>query len=140
MQVAMRLQISRAHYAELLALAAASPDTEVCGLVFGDHCRVEMVMPVTNVAADPARQFEIDPAALINALRCEREGGRKLLGYFHSHPQGPARPSSMDRERAIGDGRLWLIIGNRQITAWRIVARTFEQIAIEIGGDAPERD
>lgn len=72
-----------------------------------------------NVAPDPARHFEIDPATLIAAHRAARHDGPAILGYYHSHPSGIATPSAVDARDAAPDGLLWLIVGDGQISAWR---------------------
>lgn len=113
----MGIRISSELHAHLLALAAADPGNEVCGLLLGDF-DVEMVIPTPNIAADPSRTFEIDPSALFSAIRTERAGGAKLLGYYHSHPSDKPEPSACDHAQAAGDGKVWLIIGDGRITAW----------------------
>ncbi|MFM9976418.1 MAG: M67 family metallopeptidase [Sphingomonadaceae bacterium] len=136
----MRLRISRADETLLLDLAADAPGCEVCGLVFGDAGIVEAVVPVANVAADPARHFEIDPAALFEAIRCERNGGPKLLGYFHSHPSGPPLPSATDIHLASGDDKFWLIIGEGKVKAWQPTSDMFAEVAIETVESPSARD
>ena len=98
--------------------AAIAAPWEACGLLFGDGA-VRRASVTANVAADPARYFEIDPAALIAALRSERQGGERVMGYWHSHPSGDAAPSATDAAMAAPDGRLWLIVGGGVLTAWR---------------------
>lgn len=113
------LEISSVAMRAILAHAAADPAHEACGLLFGSPDRIEAAEPAANVAPDPARRFEIDPAALFRAIRAERAGGPKLLGYYHSHPNGSAEPSATDRAMASGDDRIWLIVGGGSVTAWR---------------------
>ena len=72
-----------------------------------------------NVAADPSRNFEIDPAALIAVHKDARADGMPLLGYFHSHPNGLAQPSASDIAQAAPDGLIWLIIAGGSVTAWQ---------------------
>ena len=60
---------------QLLRHAGASPDAEVCGLLFGTRDRIDAVEPCENIAADPARTFEIAPKALIAAHRRPTAGG-----------------------------------------------------------------
>ena len=38
------------------------------------------------------------------------QAGPQVLGYYHSHPRGPAHPSVTDRDEAAHDGLLWAII------------------------------
>lgn len=75
-----------------------------------------------NVAADPSRNFEIDPAALIAVHKDVRAGGMALLGYFHSHPNGLGEPSASDIAQASPDGLIWLIIAGGAVTAWQPIA------------------
>ena len=95
--------------AELLHSSAAKAPDEACGLLFvaagdpdlGYAARVTRVVCVPNVApdSDSARRFELDPVAWVAAEAAGREAGEQLVGLWHSHPDGPPRPS---REDALG--------------------------------------
>jgi desampylase len=113
----MQVRMTSELHMQLLAIAAAGPAKEVCGLLIG-HDRVKSIVPTANVAADPRRAFEIDPKSLFDAIRTQRAGGPKLLGYYHSHPKGSPCPSSYDYAQAAGNGCIWLIIGQGIVTAW----------------------
>jgi proteasome lid subunit RPN8/RPN11 len=80
---------------------------------------IEEIRPATNVASDRLRRYEIDPQALVDAFRAAREGGPEVIGYYHSHPQGPGEPSGIDRALAAGDGKVWAIVAERDVTFWR---------------------
>jgi len=95
--------------------------SECCGMLLGradsSLKRVEEVIPLRNLRRDweraqellpldsPASESErnrflIDP---LDQLRVEKDARvRKIdvLGYYHSHPDHPARPSEYDREHA----------------------------------------
>jgi desampylase len=120
----MSVKISRAVHAALLAEAAARPMVEICGLLLGDD-RVERYVDTENVAVNPKHSFEIDPKALFNMIKIERAGGERLIGYYHSHPNGRAEPSERDRQQAQGDTRLWVIVANGTVTAWRMTETGF---------------
>ena len=126
----MQLRISRAIEAELRDRAAASPDREVCGLVFGTRESVESISVCANVAPDPERTFEIDPAALIAAHRAERGGGPMLIGCWHSHPNGVAAPSARDLASAARDGHFWLIVTPVALTGWCALADGFARVTL----------
>ena len=117
----MKLQLSRTHRRQLLAWAAEAGVYECCGLILGREDTVEKIEMTSNVADNPMCEFEIDPLALIDAEKQAREGGPLILGYFHSHPNGLAKPSIKDAQMAAADGRRWLIIADGQITSWRPV-------------------
>ncbi len=115
----------------MLADAAKHPGREVCGLLLGPRpanaaavaaVHIAAVLPTANVAAAPARNFEIDPAALLRAHREARGRGETVIGHYHSHPDGDGQPSRRDAARASENGQLWLIIAAGSITAWRAVA------------------
>jgi proteasome lid subunit RPN8/RPN11 len=132
---------------ELVAAAAASAD-EICGLLLGRGEHVERALPCRNLAATPATRFELDPAALFAAHRAARAGGPAVLGHYHSHPSGDARPSPRDAVDAAPDGSLWLIVAGGQVTAWRAVeggalhgrfaAVTMRDDGCEGDGDPPQ--
>ena len=91
---------------------------EACGILLGEGAVVTHFEETRNVHPSPQTHFEIDPLALITAHREAREGGLQVLGYFHSHPTGPAKPSKTDQEQAAGDGMLWAIWGEESLKFW----------------------
>jgi len=116
----MDIEVTSAALAAMHAAAAAAHPREACGLLLGEGGRITAARAAANVHPAPATHFEIDPAALIAAHRAAREGtGPQVLGYFHSHPCGPAEPSATDRELAARDGRIWAIVGGDDVTFWR---------------------
>ncbi|NIJ08885.1 proteasome lid subunit RPN8/RPN11 [Sphingomonas vulcanisoli] len=123
--------IPAALLARLLAEAAARPAQEVCGLLFGSPDRVDTAEPTANVADDPARTFEIDPATLLRAYKAARAGGPQVIGHYHSHPFGSAVPS--DRDWAAAEpGRLWLILADGAARLWCANATGFEEWSIRM--------
>lgn len=87
----------------------------------GEGVTIGEARPCRNVAADPARRFEIDPAALLAAHRAARAGGPAILGCYHSHPSGVAEPSACDAAAAEPNGWLWLIVAGDQVRGFRAV-------------------
>ena len=128
----MALHLSSNDQKQLLRWAAVVGQNECCGLLRGSDRKVIAVQWAANVAADPSRNFEIDPAALIAVHKDARTGGVPLLGYFHSHPNGLARPSASDIAQAASDGLIWLIIAGGAVTAWQPIA-----IGAHVTGFAP---
>lgn len=113
----MRVSISRGLLEQIMSEAAADRH-EVCGLLLGEAGRIKAVLPGANVAPDPARHFELDPAVLIAAHRDARAGGARIVGHYHSHPGGLAVPSETDAACAAPDGGLWLIVGGEAARLW----------------------
>ncbi len=96
----------------LQAARAAAPE-ECCGLLVGTldpAPRVLRLVPAANVHPDPRRFFEIDPQAHVDTLRALRQSGEALIGHYHSHPAGPARPSPRDVAAVTDVDLAWLVI------------------------------
>ncbi len=117
----MSVTISSEVLTQLVAAAIASPDAEICGLLFGAAGRIEAAEACANVAVDSSRTFEIDPKAVFAAHRRARGGGAAVVGHYHSHPSGLPIPSPRDAAQAMGDGAIWLILGGGVARAWRSV-------------------
>lgn len=83
---------------------SAYPD-ECCGVMIGRDEPgtriVERLIAVANVwnEQERRRRFEIDPKELMRIDKAAGEAGKIVLGFYHSHPDHPARPSETDRER-----------------------------------------
>lgn len=115
----MELCISSRHIEQLLSWAALGHPYEICGIVWGQGNRIVEIEAAPNVADNPDRFFEIEPAALIAAHRRARGQVVKVIGYYHSHPNGKAEPSEHDKNQAALDDKYCIIIANKAITAWR---------------------
>ena len=96
---------------------------------------MQSIQPAKNIHATPRTHFEIDPATLIAAYKAEREGGPAILGFYHSHPNGLAEPSSTDRAMAAKDGKIWAIIAVGELTFWRDVQDGFEPLSYLLSGE-----
>jgi proteasome lid subunit RPN8/RPN11 len=115
----MEIELTRSVLEQIFAEAARARPQEACGILLGRHRRIEAAKPAQNVHPTPNTHFEIDPQALVDAHRAAREDGPEVLGYYHSHPSGPAEPSATDRALANSDGRVWAIAGIGGVTFWR---------------------
>ena len=119
----MEIGMTREIVPALLSVAARAHPDEACGLLLGRRgtggMRVTQIAQTANVAADTARHFEIDPAALIAAHRAARAGGAAVVGYFHSHPTGVCAPSATDIAMTARDGLVWAIIAGGAVGWWR---------------------
>jgi proteasome lid subunit RPN8/RPN11 len=78
---------------------------ECCGALLGrdsDGAReIAEIVPLTNQRNDsPRNRFSITPEDVRNADAAARQAGLDLIGWYHSHPDAPARPSEFDREHA----------------------------------------
>ena len=128
-KVLAALHAARPAIEAIRAHARRAEPEECCGLLFGRPGLIEEARAAANVAEDPARRFEIDPQALIDAHRAARSGGANLIGYYHSHPKGSARPSVVDETMAARDGGVWAIAAADGVTFWRDGERGFEPLS-----------
>ena len=126
------LRLPRALAAELLRLAQAAPEEEICGLISGAAGTARRLFPVPNVASDRRRFFQLDPKGQIDAMRAMREAGEDLLAIYHSHPHGPAAPSRTDVESHAYPDALCLVIapGARGLRAFCMKGDTADEVSI----------
>lgn len=115
-------------------LAAAEPSREVCGLLLGTASLVADILPAANLANDPDRRFEVDPAVHFAAIRAARTGGAKVIGNYHSHPGGSASPSATDAAMIGSPGEIWLIVAGDTVVAWRAGDGRFDAVELMVNG------
>ena len=80
---------------------------ECCGLLLGKflnngHKSVSEIYPISNAREEEHKRnrFLIRPAELLRAERYAREQVLEVVGFYHSHPDCEARPSTYDLEHA----------------------------------------
>ncbi len=97
------LHIPRQVYDEVLSHAEQSYPHECCGVLVGSALkdrRVFAAHTATNVNVERAKdRYDIDPKEILMIDRQARAEGLDILGFYHSHPDHPDRPSEFDRER-----------------------------------------
>ena len=115
----MDIAVTREVREAMMAAARAAHPDEACGILLGSEEKITAFIETRNVHPNPATHFEIDPQALIDAHRAERDGGVEIAGYFHSHPSGEAVPSTTDQAQSARDGKVWAIIAGENLALWR---------------------
>ena len=116
---------------------------ECCGALLGadgEGAReVTEIFPLVNRRDDsPRNRYSITPEDVLAAERAARKRGAELIGWYHSHPDHPARPSEYDREHAWP----WYsyvivsVVGRKpgELTSWRLAEERsqFEPEAVEV--------
>ncbi len=117
----MVIILSNAQKDAIRAHGAAEYPNECCGILLGkangSNKEVQEVVPLKNLRLDPSKaqeilpldspgresernRFLIDPLEQLKVEKGARSRGLDVLGYYHSHPDHPARPSEYDREHA----------------------------------------
>jgi proteasome lid subunit RPN8/RPN11 len=123
-QAAVRLA-SAVHEAIRQEAARAYPH-EGCGALLGrERDVVSEALPLANEeTGSPRTRFLVSPLDYLAVEEQADARGLKLLGFWHSHPDHPARPSATDRQYA-WPGLLTVVIAVERgtpagITAWDV--------------------
>lgn len=107
--------------------------------------RVLDALPARNVAAreDRRRRFRIDPKVLLEVMKAFRDRTEDVVGFYHSHPDHPARLSPTDLEFArLWPRTVWLIVpvhpvpGRREAKAAAEGGETAKAGIAEAGAEA----
>jgi proteasome lid subunit RPN8/RPN11 len=112
------LQTIREHGVETFPYECCGALIEVEGVI------VEAFKMENTTSGGAARRFRIGPDGYRLADARAREHGGALVGFYHSHPNAPARPSAYDLEHA-WPNLTYVIISVRagmpgDITAWHL--------------------
>jgi proteasome lid subunit RPN8/RPN11 len=87
--------------AEIRRHAAETYPDECCGALIASGDTIIEAFPLPNTTAEGARRrFLIGPGEYRLAEARARERGGELAGFYHSHPDHPARPSPHDLAQA----------------------------------------
>jgi proteasome lid subunit RPN8/RPN11 len=102
---------------------------EACGAILGldgdSNREARALLPLINRRDDsPRNRFEVDAGDFRTAERAAAQRGLELIGWYHSHPDHPARPSEYDREHA-WPWYSYVIVSvaagqPREMTSWRL--------------------
>jgi proteasome lid subunit RPN8/RPN11 len=142
----VKLKLGHAHADQVFAHVRAAYPDEGCGVLIGRERQgwreVERVVALANTREDSrGNRYLIAPEEFLLAEKEARGAGLDVLGFFHSHPDHPARPSAFDLEHAwpwysyvivsVMEGRV------AETTAWRLCEdRTrFDPEALEVEGE-----
>jgi proteasome lid subunit RPN8/RPN11 len=99
------LRISDALIRRIQAHGVETFPYECCGAMLGrdneTFREVVELLPLANRRDDsPRNRFEVTPSDVQMAEKKAREMQVDVIGWYHSHPNAPARPSEFDREHA----------------------------------------
>ncbi len=120
--------------------AQAAYPHEACGVLVGEllpgSTHIERAVPARNANRErPRDRYELDPGDYVAADRLARAAGLDIVGFWHSHPDHPARPSRTDLEAA-WPGYTYLIVtttasGADGLRTWRLGKSGFYEQAIQ---------
>jgi proteasome lid subunit RPN8/RPN11 len=127
---------------------AGAPD-EVCGVLGGTFdregtSRVASQYPTRNAAATPRTRYRIDPEEQLETFERLEDRGEEIVGFYHSHPRGPAEPSVTDAAQATWPDRSYVVVtpanGGRTLESgavlgswrWREDEDEFDREAVDV--------
>ncbi|CAA7621575.1 Mov34/MPN/PAD-1 [Candidatus Terasakiella magnetica] len=107
--------LTPAQMASIADAAEAAFPAEGCGLLVGTGRRTitvtRLVAAKNLLAGDGPDRFELDPSIHIR-MECDLRGTpERIVGHWHSHPDGTAQPSATDLAMAWEPDLVWLIVG-----------------------------
>lgn len=141
------LQLSAELLERIREHGRATYPEECCGVMLGRFDRVAGRTDVTRLVAEENQRedqhrhnrYLITPQSVLRADREARAEGLSIVGYYHSHPDHPSRPSDFDRDHAWPD-QSYLIVAvalgePASAQSWRLRddRTAFEEERIEVG-------
>ncbi|HEX7070675.1 MAG TPA: M67 family metallopeptidase [Rhodothermales bacterium] len=128
---------------QIRAHGEATYPEECCGFLLG-----RVVDGVNHVTASHAvtnrrtenreRRYQIEPGDYLAASRTAEERNLDIVGFYHSHPDHPARPSETDLAEATFPGFTYVIVSVRagqsaELTGWSLASdrSRFESESVE---------
>jgi len=132
------LRIQQTVLEEIRRHGEATYPHECCGILLGssdwerDERTVTRAPRCGNTRADsPHNRYHIDERELIAAQKQARERGEDIVGFYHSHPDHPARWSATDLAEAHWLGCSYVITsvakGKADVTNSFVLAGTLEE-------------
>ena len=130
----LRLRLTSGVRDEIREHGARGYPHEVCGALLGRDAsgdgdaalrEVVAVLPLENRREDSSRnRFSVTPEDVLRAERAASQRSLELVGWYHTHPDHPARPSEFDREHA-WPWYSYVILGVEasrpgEMTSWRL--------------------
>jgi len=144
----MTLRLERPVHDAVLEHAREGAPDEVCGVLGGVRATLEAagaddrasvartVERVSNTAPTPRTRYELDPTEQFRAMESIEGAGGDLVGFYHSHPRGPPRPSATDEALATWAGYSYVIVSlggpEPEVRSWRWTGERFEREAVEL--------
>jgi len=111
--------------ASIRAHAREAYPHECCGALIGRAGEVSVAHALPNTTDEgPRRRFLVRPDDYRGAERASQARGLDLLGFYHSHPDHPARPSQYDLDHAWPFFSYVIVSataeGTGPLTSWRL--------------------
>jgi proteasome lid subunit RPN8/RPN11 len=103
------MKIKQEHLDAIASHGKTGYPYEVCGVLLGRYGagRVDRIVQMFNREREkPAVRYHMDAEDLLLVTTRYRGEGLDIVGYYHTHPDHPPRPSPTDLARAMETGGL----------------------------------
>jgi proteasome lid subunit RPN8/RPN11 len=100
---------------------------EACGILVGKNSKVEEIYECKNSSESPETNYVIAPSDLLTTLEDLEKESNDIIGFYHSHPTGPDKPSSIDIDRATWEDHSYVIVSisdKLSISSWKFQRET----------------
>ena len=107
----MRIEIKKKEYQTIEKHVTNVLPKEGCGLLIGfgnQVISITDVIPSSNRSTDK-NKFLVDPKVQFDCIRNLRGSPYRIVGHYHSHPNGKDIPSLRDRTMIHDMREVWLI-------------------------------
>ena len=106
---------------------------ECCGILIGEldgeSVKIAKLMRSIHNASEDDEQYHrflIRPEDMMEAERIARKAKLDVIGFYHSHPDHPAKPSAYDKEHALPFYSYVIMSvekgSAKEITSWELTA------------------
>ncbi|GAC1439136.1 MAG: M67 family metallopeptidase [Terriglobales bacterium] len=128
------LKIDKSNFDSLRQHGEETYPHECCGVLLGqmngEVRHVTSVARCENTRTDsPQNRYHIDPKDLVRIQRDGRRRGEDIIGFYHSHPDHPAKWSATDLAEAHWFGCSYVITSVEDGTA--VLTNSFELTGVE---------
>ena len=122
------IEFTRAAYDDVVSHAYSGDEEEVCGVLAGrrgtdgEASIVTRTHEAENAAETPAVRYLIDAEEQLAVIEAVEDDGLNVVGFYHSHPAGPTRPSETDATQAAWPNYSYVICaldGYPFVGSWR---------------------
>lgn len=122
------IELSRQTYDHIVTHARDGGAVEVCGVLAGargtdgEPSAATAAYAAENVAETPKTRYAMAPEEQLELIEGAEAAGLDVVGFYHSHPTGPAHPSETDAARATWPGHSYVICaldGAPFVGSWR---------------------
>ena len=102
----LKARLSSEVASKIRAHGAETYPHECCGALLGkeisdDVREITALFPLVNRRDDsPRNRFQVTSEDVRDAEKAARQQGVDVLGWYHSHPDHPAKPSQFDQDHA----------------------------------------